>query len=488
MPRLSRRKQREQESKTMTTIESEPQEAPEFPPEMLAPGANPPEVRARVPFAMTEPYYVPKERYFDQEFFELENKHLWPKSWLMAARLEEIPRPGDYTEFEVAGNSILVIRQQDRSVKALHNACRHRATELAKGCGRLPGGQIVCPFHGWRWNLDGSSSFVFVDSSFDPATMKADDLRLRECKVEIWAGMVWINMDPGAPPLSEALAPAQGILDAIGVGNMRVKWWKQVILNANWKMTMEAFLEGYHVMQTHPQLLMGRGEDYAAMQTEMTEYTSFRGGHGRFRSSSYSGTKDMRKWERSDWDLEDFIESNRLLAVGQDAMALDRDIQIFEGLRNKIEPDDPDFAAKAIQALYEYAEGAGIPMAPPSEHTRQWGGEIFLFPNYFMLPMYSNSLCYRMRPYNNDPEWCLFDVWSLTTYPEGQEPEQAELMGVFDKDDIEHWGLIPRQDFSNIERQQRGLHSHSFEKLRLSPIFEKTITNLHEELDRVIAQ
>jgi phenylpropionate dioxygenase-like ring-hydroxylating dioxygenase large terminal subunit len=446
-------------------------------PQDLAPGPNPAEIQRKVPFAMSEPYYVPKERYYSREFFELEKKHLWPHEWLMAARLEEVPNPGDYVEFEVGGNSILIVRQRDGSVKALHNACRHRATELAKGCGRLPGGQLVCPFHGWRWNLDGSSSFVFVDSGFDPATLRPEDLRLRECQVSVWAGMVWINMDLTARPLHEALAPAAEILDEIGVGNMRVKWWKQVILNANWKIAQEAFLEGYHVMQTHPQLLQGRDESVAAAQSLSTEYTSFRNGHGRFQS----GTARM-----SDWDLEDFIESNRLLAQGQDAMALDREVQVFEGIRNKPGVEDANAIPEAIKALYEYAAGAGIPLAPPSPRMK-WGGEIYLFPNYFMLPMYGNSLAYRFRPYRDDPEWTLFDVWSLMTYPVGQEPERAELLGVFDKEDIEHWGLIPRQDFSNIERQQRGVHSLSYEHHRLSPLFEKTIVNSHEELDRRLA-
>jgi nitrite reductase/ring-hydroxylating ferredoxin subunit len=212
-------------------------------------------------------------------------------------------------------------------VKALHNACRHRATQLAKGCGRLPGGQIVCPFHGWRGDLDGSSSFVFMDSSFDPSCLEPEELRLRECLVEVWSGMVWINMDLGARPLREALAPVADLLDGVGVGNMRVK----------------------------------------------------------------------------------------------------------------------------------------------------------------MLPMYGNCLSYRIRPYKDDPQWCLFDVWSLTTYPEGQEPERAELVGIFDKEDAEHWGLIPRQDFSNIERQQHGLNSPSYVHHRLSMKFERGIANMHEELDRVIA-
>ncbi|TDC57457.1 aromatic ring-hydroxylating dioxygenase subunit alpha [Actinomadura sp. KC345] len=429
---------------------------------------------------MREANFVPKERYYSRELHELEKEHLWSRVWQMAARLEEIPNAGDFVEYEVAGRSILIVRQRDGSVKALHNACRHRATELAKGSGRFPGGQLVCPFHGWRWNLDGSSSFVFMDSAFEPECLKKEDIRLRECRVEIWSGHVWINMDPEARPLREALSPVADMLDAVGVGNMRVKWWKQVILNANWKMAQEAFFEGYHTLQTHPQLMMGGGEEAGAMMSEAIEYTVFGNGHARFQGGAF---------ENEGWtaDADTFIESGRLLAQGQDAMTLDGDIRVFEGLRNRTDIDLSDFPAAAISALYEYAEGAGIPMAPLTDAMRLWGGDIFLFPNYLMLPMYGNALCYRSRPYQDDPEKCVFDVWSLTTYPEGQEPERAELLGVFDKDDTEHWGLIPRQDFSNIEGQQRGLHSQDFDGLRLSSKYEKSIANMHEEMDRVIA-
>ena len=108
-----------------------------------------------VPFAMREPLHVPRERYYDREFFELEKEHLWPKVWQMACRLEEIPEPGDFVEYEICDQSVIVVRQADHSIKAFHNVCLHRATQLAKGSGHLGGGQIVCPFHGWRWNLDG---------------------------------------------------------------------------------------------------------------------------------------------------------------------------------------------------------------------------------------------------------------------------------------------------------------------------------------------
>ena len=309
-----------------------------------APGPNPPAVRAKVPFAMGDGPFVPKERYFSGEFFELEKKYLWPYAWQMAARLEEIPHPGDFVEYRSADNSIIIVRQQDDSVKALHNACRHRATELATGCGRFGGGQIVCPFHGWRWNLDGSSSFVFMESVFEPECMKPEDLRLRECLVEVWAGMVWINLDSNARPLSEALRPVAALLDSIGVENMRVKWWKQVILKANWKLVQEAFLEGYHVMQTHPQLLMGADVEMAGAQSLGTEYTAFRNGHGRFQSGVAEATLDSDVW-----DPDSFIEFNRLLADGQDAMALDRDVKIFQGIRNKVGGGQPGLCCRGAQ-------------------------------------------------------------------------------------------------------------------------------------------
>jgi phenylpropionate dioxygenase-like ring-hydroxylating dioxygenase large terminal subunit len=445
-------------------------------------GPNPLQVQAAVPYAMDDSYYVPKERYFDREYFDLEKRYMWPRAWQMAARLDEIPNAGDYVVYEIVGNSIVIVRQDDGSVKALHNACRHRATELAVGCGHLAGGQIVCPFHGWRWNLDGSSSFVFLGEEFNPEYLKPDDLSLRECLVKEWAGMVWINLDVNARPFEEDYADLIDLIDALGVENMHPKWWKQVVLDANWKLTMEAFHEGYHGWQTHPQLLTERMSfELASKIIRDMEFLLLHGGHGRyfgkyFDPSEYNFTGD------------DFIESNRLLAEGQDSMVLEGDVEIFEQLKAEIGVDDPEFAQKAIAALYEHAEREDIPMPPLSEYMHQWGGVIYLFPNYFILPQYGNALVYRMRPIENDPERVLFDLWSLTSYPRGNEPERTVLEAVYDKNDKENWGLIPRQDFSNIERQQRGLHSQSFEKMRLSPKQESTIVHFHQELDRVIAE
>jgi nitrite reductase/ring-hydroxylating ferredoxin subunit len=417
---------------------------------------------------MTSPVHVPRERYLDRDFYEREKDALWPHVWQMACRLEELAAPGDFVEYEICDQSVLVVRQGDGSIKAFENACRHRATQLALGSGCFHEGQIICPFHGWRWHLDGTSSFVFHAEQFAPECLQPDDLQLRECLVDTWGGCVWINMDRDARPLREALAPGAGILDGLGVENMRVKFWKEIILNANWKTAQEAFFEGYHVPRTHPQLWR-----IGAEATMPAAYTVHENGHGQFVGGS----------EFASMTADTFIEMMRVLWEGQDAMTLEREVRLFEGLRNKVSPEE-NFTQAAVAALYEYAAGAGIPM-PPVENAGLWGGGFFLFPNFMMLPMWANALSYRSRPYHDDPEWCRFEVWSLETYPLGEEPERP-VVERYDRDDADHWGLIPRQDFSNIERQQRGLHTRSFEGMRLATEWERLISNMHEELDRYL--
>jgi nitrite reductase/ring-hydroxylating ferredoxin subunit len=398
----------------------------------------------------------------------------------MAAREEEIPQPGDFVEYEIVGQSLLIVRQTDGSVKALNNVCRHRATELGHGCGRFPGNQIVCPFHGWRWKTDGSVSHVFGREGFAEESVQPDDLRLREARCETWGGHVWVNLDENAPPLLEALFPAANILQRGGVQRMRAKWWKEVVLNCNWKLAQEAFFEGWHVKQTHPQLyIYDDDEPDNEFNLQNVDYTPFVNGHGRFQSGdaaeSYGGKPDFLLAARRNWS-------------GQDAMTLERDIHVFEGVAGGMDTRDPKYAARAMDALFEYWEGAGIP-APDrtAEVMKMWGGDIHLFPNYLMLPMYANSLAYRVRPYGDDPNWCRFEVWSLTTYPEGHDSGRLELSGRYDKDDADHWGLIPRQDFANLERMQRGIRNKSLTHTTLSDKWEVTSANMHQELDRRLA-
>jgi phenylpropionate dioxygenase-like ring-hydroxylating dioxygenase large terminal subunit len=459
---------------------------------------------SEVPFAITNRRLIPAQRYYDKAFFELEKRKLWPHVWQNACRLEEIPNVGDFVEYWVADQSVIVVRTSATEIKAFQNACRHRATQLAVGCGTFRGGQIVCPFHGWRWNLDGSSSFVFGRDSFPPECVTDADLHLVECQVDTWANCVFINMDPDAPPLQQQLAPMPSLLDPLNVGLMRVYWWKAVKLKANWKLAMEAFMEGFHVPQTHPQLTFGDDAGFVADEhsNDGICYFSHENGHAHFQASvpSDDPSEDGQADEppvfmadaaatMSDRQIANLtVEANRLLYEGLDAMVLAKDMHVLNGLRNT-DYEPGQFGARMTEALYEWNLGAGIPFPDPDPVAlARWGGVFFMFPNFFILPDFGNALMYRFRPDSDDPESCYFELWSNTLYPEGQEPGKPTFGGVHPKDDATEWPLIPRQDFSNIERQQRGLHTQGMHGMRTSEQFEDAIPNMHVHLDAYLAQ
>jgi phenylpropionate dioxygenase-like ring-hydroxylating dioxygenase large terminal subunit len=439
-----------------------------------------PRARASL-FPIVDPARIPAQRYYDPDFFRAERERLWPRAWQMACRFEEIPEVGDYVEYRIVDQSILVVRHGSgpRDIKAFHNACPHRATQLAQGWGTFRGRQITCPFHGWRWNIDGSSAFVYARDTFRPDCVIAPDLALRECLVDTWGGCVFINMDRGAPPLRDALDPMPSLLDPLGIADMRVRWWKAVRLKANWKMVQEAFLEGFHVMQTHPQLTMGRPDQYPH---EGFDHFSHKNGH-----SHFQGKPGFIPGVDEDDPVAGTIDYMRVLSETLDAYPLARDVHILEGLRYAVR--DPGELNRTFMArLYEHYAGAGMPLPKlePEAYLR-WGGVFFLFPNYFVLPMFGSALIYRSRPDGLDPEGCLFELWAVTLKPAHERAQRARFEGVFDKED-DAWPLIPRQDFSNVERQQRGLHSSGFEATRLSLAYEQGISNMHQELDRYLAR
>lgn len=436
-----------------------------------------------VPHAIDRHDFVPAGRYLDRSFAELEREHLWPRVWQMACRLEELPQPGDYVEYIVCDQSVLVVRVDGDTIGAYLNACRHRATELAKGSGAFPGGRITCPFHGWGWNLDGTSAYVYGEHAFDPTLLTPQELCLRQAQVAVWGGCVWINLDPTAPPLLEALSPMTDLLDPLGFADMRVVWWKSAVLPANWKLAQEAFMEGYHVPGTHPQLTLGHPERY---DPDSLVYSVHPHGHSSFQLRPNAQAKKGAQVGVAEVDA--IIESVHLLNTGLEAMTLDREVHVIEGMRHRPVPEGSTFGAELVKALYAYAEGAGIPLPPPDPAAlARWGGMFFCFPNFFVLPQYGNALVYRVRPHGDDPESCLFELWSLSIPAAGDHVPRPVLGGPFAPDDAEHWPRIPLQDFSNIGRQQRGLHSRSIDGLRLSHTYEAGITNMHRQLDRYLA-
>ena len=147
-----------------------------------------------VPFAIEQPDRIPKERYLDPDFFALENEQLWSRTWQMACRLEEIPQPRDFVEYEFLDQSVVVVRTDDMEVVAFQNACRHRGVKIVEGGGTC-GKAFRCPFHGWCYGLDGKNTAVTQRRTFAEHNLVEDDLDLTPVRCETWGGSAWINFD-----------------------------------------------------------------------------------------------------------------------------------------------------------------------------------------------------------------------------------------------------------------------------------------------------
>ncbi|MDB5724267.1 MAG: ring hydroxylating alpha subunit family protein, partial [Novosphingobium sp.] len=337
-----------------------------------------------VPFRVERPTRIPAARYYDEEFFRLETERLWPKVWQMACRLEEIPELGDWIEYKVLDKSVIVVRTGD-GIRAFHNACRHRGVRLAHEQGNCANHGFVCPFHGWRWNMDGENTFVFGRTKFSDADLDPDDIALVPCRAELWGGCAFINFDADAAPLLDSLGAGAERLTARGVGDLRIEWWKSSVLPVNWKLAMEAFMEGYHVMATHPQL-------HAVTAPEMRTYGQDHPG-----DDTPPGSASAREF------VEVSIRHLTKLSEGMGGMVHPREVAIAQGLRDM---DLPDEVGPAMMAFYtqlrEKITVQGREQGMPVPDLNQLAVDYpfkaveYFFPNYFLLPMFSAMIGYRI--------------------------------------------------------------------------------------------
>ncbi|MGB8363535.1 MAG: aromatic ring-hydroxylating oxygenase subunit alpha [Rhizomicrobium sp.] len=426
------------------------------------------------PFRVNNPALVAAKRYYDEEFYRLECEKLWPHVWQMACRLEQIPNVGDWIEYTILGKSVIVVRTR-QGVKAFHNACRHRGVPLTDGGhGNCEVKGFICPFHGWRWNIDGESTFVYGKHLFSEELLDKADLALKPCRVELWGGCAFINFDDNAPSYRECIGPVADRLDAHGVSKLRSEWWFATVLPANWKIAMEAFMEGYHVMRTHPQLQQAVPSLYNA------RYGNDTGGLG----LSVDAKINVRD------NIKAQLKNLELLNSGMAGLVHAKEVAIASQLLDVDLPNDPEQAVPMWYGIVQdqitkqlRAKGEDVPDLNAVAVSDPVNAVEYLFPNYFLLPFFTGMSSYRIRPLG--PESCMFELWSLTHFPEGQEPKppMAPTILPYDSQDFP---LIPRQDYSNIPIQQKGLHAEGFEFMRLAKDVEGLISNYQRLIDGYI--
>jgi phenylpropionate dioxygenase-like ring-hydroxylating dioxygenase large terminal subunit len=205
------------------------------------------ELRANVAQPFRQARAMPKSVYTSPAFAQAEQEHIFAKDWLCAGRAESLPQPGDYLTMEISGEPILILRDREGQLRGMSNVCRHRMSTLLEGRGNTR--SIVCPYHAWTYNLDGTlrgAPAMAANESFCK-----DQIALPAVRVENWLGWIMVTLNPEAPDPKLALKDVENLVGYLDMSQYRETFRETFRWNTNWKVLAENFMESYHLPVCH---------------------------------------------------------------------------------------------------------------------------------------------------------------------------------------------------------------------------------------------
>lgn len=439
---------------------------------------------------LAEPLTYSVEAFTSREYADAEADLLWARVWQHAGRVEEVPNVGDFITYDIGDDSIIIVRSGPDTLRAYHNVCPHRGRRLIdtpcdanRTCGSRK--QFVCGFHGWTFDLDGKNTYV-LDQADWKGELNAERTALSDVKVDTWGGWIFINMDPDCVPLREYLEPAASILDPFQFEKMRYKWRQWVIYDSNWKTAIEAFMEPYHVQGTHPQLLE-YGDYYAySAAYELHGVSGFdqRDPHLKMAQSSTI----TRAGKGEDARISTYDLQNEIYETVNHASTTETLVKAAKRLVDELPAGTPPQEVIAHWMASAKADDAARGVVWPEisqEQMSKAGLAWSIFPNMAILQGITFALCYRARPYGDDPSKCIFESFAIERFPEGEAPRTE---WVYAEPTAEKWGSVLAQDFSNMASVQRGMKSRGFRGTLPNPHQERKVTNFHRNLARYMGR
>ncbi len=194
-------------------------------------------------------YSLPQSFYTSDALFAEDMARVVSAKWIVAGHVAQIPRRGDWFVYRVAQEQVLICRENEGSVRAFYNVCRHRGSTLCQGdSGHAP--VLVCPYHAWTFGLDGA----LMSARLMPEDFSKADNGLHPCHVRVFHGLIFICLSAGAPePFDETFAELDPILAYHGLAEARIAHSHAYPTRANWKLVVENFLECYHCQPAHPE-------------------------------------------------------------------------------------------------------------------------------------------------------------------------------------------------------------------------------------------
>lgn len=413
------------------------------------------------------------ERYYSRDFAQTEWDGLWTRIWHIAGRTAELTEPGDFVVHNFMKESVICVRQADGSVRAFYNSCAHRGMRLVAGSSSVDA--FTCPYHGWRYGLDGMLRDAQDRQDF-PQGDPCGKLGLKELRCDTWGGFVWYSMAPDGPSLHDYLAPLPEVYANYPMDTaVRVAWYR-IALNTNWKFVTDNFSESYHTRTAHPQVPPWIDQDVDTARHEMWPT-----GHGRTVQPMRPSLSDRLpddaphpyKMILRQWD----IDPDSYPSYEEMAMQGWLDLKVAKH-------------AKWREKGYVHYEHMSDEEITDSPHT-------VIFPNVTISFLPDNLILFRSEPHPDDPEKCYFDLWCMAFPVAGQEVVESVMAGprpLREADACEHRdfnggrgvpelaGQIVYQDMELAEGMQAGMHSRGYADAYLSAQ-ESRVRFFHEVLN-----
>jgi phenylpropionate dioxygenase-like ring-hydroxylating dioxygenase large terminal subunit len=371
-------------------------------------------------------YALPGAVYRDQGLYEQEIERIFLKSWLCVGHQSQIPARGDYFLFEMAGESVIIVRDADGSINALLNVCRHRGSRI---CDAATGheARLVCRYHGWTYGLDGS----LRAASHTPKNFDRARFGLRRLQAQVFAGLIFINFDAQPAPFAAIAADLAAPLAPYQLERAKVAHRQNYPIASNWKLAVENYCECYHCAPAHPEYSVGHGRAVpGAASAELLEQVMQRAP-----AAGLTQHLVRRSW----------------LDAG--ALGVDRGFERYALLRG-----------------HRTGSRDGAPVAPFLGTIVAYDGgatDLHLGPMTFGLAYCDHVVLYRFTPRGLRSSDCEITWLVNEAAREGIDYDREALTWL--------WHVTTLADKEIIERNQAGVDSRFYEPGPLSPMEDFTL-------------
>lgn len=366
-------------------------------------------------------YALPGAVYQGEAIYREEMRRIFLKAWHYVGHVSQIPERGDYFLFEIAGESVIIVRESADVVNALMNVCRHRGSRI---CDAAVGheARLTCRYHGWTYGLDGAlRAAAHTPEGFDKSRWGLKRIELRT-----FAGLIFVNFDPKPVSFDSIANDLDAPLAPYGLDRARVAHRQNYPIASNWKLAVENYCECYHCAPAHPEYSVGHGR---AIGNEASA-PLLAGVIARAEKSGLTNIEVRKSW------------------LDSGLFGTDRGFEKYPLLRGHLT-----------------GSKEGEPVAPLLGSIKAYDGgaiDLHLGPMTFGLAYCDHVVLYRFTPRGLRNTDCEITWLVNGDAVEGRDYDRAKLTWL--------WNVTTIADKEIIERNQAGVDSRYYEPGPLSPM------------------